>query len=92
MEIGPTDHAEVVATYRATVIGILMNRELTHGQLANLLRELSQERFRPPGAQSTRTYSVATLERWLYRFRASGLDGLRPQPRSDRGLDRKSVV
>ncbi len=63
-----------------------MHRALTHGQLAVELRSLSEQRFRPPGAPSTRTYSVPTLERWLYAFRAGGLDGLRPQPRSDRGF------
>ena len=86
MDLGPTDHAEAVAIYRATVIGPLMHRVLTHGQLAAELRALSEQRFRPPGADSTRTYSVPTLERWLYAFRAEGLDGLRPQPRSDRGF------
>src|SRR5262245_42323036 len=86
MDLGPTNHAEAVAIYRATVIGPLMHRVLTHGQLAVELRALSEQRFRPPGADSTRTYSVPTLERWLYAFRAEGLDGLRPQPRSDRGF------
>lgn len=86
MDLGPADHAEAVAIYRATVIGPLMHRVLTHGELAVALRALSKQRFRPPGADSTRAYSVPTLERWLYAFRASGLDGLRPQPRSDRGF------
>jgi len=86
MELGPADPAETVAIYRATVIGPLMHRVLTHGQLADELRVLSEQRFRPPGAHSTRTYSVPTLERWLYAFRSDGLDGLRPQPRSDRGF------
>jgi putative transposase len=86
MDLGPADHAEAVAIYRATVIGPLMHRVLTHGQLAAELRALSEQRFRPPGAHSTRTYSVPTLERWLYGFRSGGLDGLRPQPRSDRGF------
>jgi transposase InsO family protein len=86
MDIGPADHAEVVALYRATLIGPLMHRLLTHGQLAAELRTLSEQRYRPPGASSTRTYSVPTLERWLYAFRADGLNGLRPQPRSDRGF------
>jgi len=27
---------------------------------------LSEARYRPPGAVSTRTYQVPTLERWLY--------------------------
>ncbi|WP_437982947.1 DDE-type integrase/transposase/recombinase [Sorangium sp. So ce117] len=86
MALGPADHAETVALYRATVIGPLMHRVLTHGQLAAELRTLSEQRFRPPGAHSTRTYSVPTLERWLYAYRSAGLDGLRPQPRSDRGF------
>jgi putative transposase len=86
MELGPADPAEAVAIYRATVIGPLMHRVLTHGQLATELRGLSEQRFRPPGAHSTRTYSVPTLERWLYAFRSDGLAGLRPQPRSDRGF------
>jgi putative transposase len=86
MDLGPTDPAEAVAIYRATVIGPLMHRVLTHGQLAVALRALSEQRFRPPGAESTRTYSVPTLERWLYAFRQEGLAGLRPAQRSDRGF------
>jgi len=86
MDLGPTDHADAVALYRATVIGPLVHRVLTHGQLAVELRTLSEQRFRPPGADSTRAHSVPTLERWLYAFRARGLDGLRPRPRSDRGF------
>ena len=86
MDLGPADHAEAVAIFRATVIGPLLHRELPHGQLAAELRALSEQRFRPPGAHSTRTYSVPTLERWLYGMRSGGLDGLRPQPRSDRGF------
>ncbi|HEY8019872.1 MAG TPA: DDE-type integrase/transposase/recombinase [Thermoanaerobaculia bacterium] len=86
MDIGPADDAEAVAIYRATVIGPLMHRVLSHGQLAAELRALSDQRFRPPGAASTRTYSIPTLERWLYAFRSSGLDGLRPQPRCDQGF------
>jgi transposase InsO family protein len=31
---------------------------------------------------------VPTLERWYYAFRAGGMDGLRPQGRSDRGRGR----
>jgi putative transposase len=86
MDLGPTDPAEAVAIYRATVIGPLMHRVLSHGQLAAELRALSEQRFRPPGAASTRTYSIPTLERWLYAFRSGGLECLRPQPRSDQGF------
>ncbi len=86
MDLTPTDHGEAVAIFRATVIGPLMHRVLTHGQLAAELRALSAQRFRAPNGDSTRTYSVSTLERWLYAYRANGLEGLRPEPRSDRGF------
>ena len=85
-ELKPNDHAEKIAIFRATVLGPVLSRELAHGQLAEELRRLSKQRYRPPGADSTRTYQVPTLERWLYAYRAGGLAGLRPEPRSDRGF------
>jgi putative transposase len=85
-DLKPSDRAEEIAIFRATILGPVMLRELAHGQLANELRALSEARYRPPGAASTRTYQVPTLERWLYAYRARGLAGLRPQPRSDRGF------
>lgn len=86
MNLGPENHAEAVAIFRATVLGPVMHRELARGALAAELRTLSAQRFRPPDADSTRTYSVPTLERWLYAYRTDGLAGLRPEPRSDRGF------
>lgn len=85
MDIQPKDRAEAIAIFRMSVIGPLTCRDLGHGQLAVELRELSAQRFRPPGAASTRTFSVPTLERWYYASRQGGLDALRPAPRSDRG-------
>ncbi|MET0201533.1 MAG: DDE-type integrase/transposase/recombinase [Gaiellaceae bacterium] len=86
MPIEPQDHAEAVAIFRAMVIGPVVHRTLSHGELAAELRELSQERYRPPQADSSRTFSVPTLERWVYAYRANGIEGLRPKPRSDRGF------
>jgi transposase InsO family protein len=88
-ELKPMDHAEEVATHRHAVIGPLCARELTRGALAQTLRELSQTRFRAPGAILTRCYSVPTLERWYYSYRAHGLIGLKPRGRGDRGRGRK---
>ena len=58
------------------------------GDLAAELRERAQQCFRPPGSDVTRTYSVPTLERWLYRLRIGGVKALRPQQRSDMGVAR----
>jgi putative transposase len=79
-ELGPKDHAEAIAIFRAQVIGPLLCRELSRGELAAALEELSQERFRPPGALE-RSFSVSTLERWYYAYKAGGLEALRPKGR-----------
>lgn len=88
MRLRPRDHAEAVALFRVQVIGELAARVLNHGDLANSLRELAERRFRPPGRDVSRTYSVATLERWYHRYRKHGIAGVTPKPRSDRGYGR----
>lgn len=84
-KLEPRDHTEAVAHFRVRVIGELTARELTHGELAASLRELSQRRFRPPESAVSRTYAVPTLERWYHGYRRHGLAGVTPKPRSDRG-------
>lgn len=87
-DLTPKDHAEAVATFRHAVIGPVCARELSHGDLAEALRELANVRVRPPGSTLTTTYSVPTLERWLYAYRRGGLEALRPRARSDKGRGR----
>lgn len=87
-DLTPKDHAEAVATFRHAVIGPLCARELSHGELAEALREIASKRVRPPGSELTKTYSVPTLERWLYAYRQGGLPALQPRPRSDQGRGR----
>ena len=87
-DLTPKDHAEAVATFRHAVIGPVCARELSHGDLAEALREIAAARVRPPGAKLTKTYSVPTLERWLYAYRRGGLSALQPRGRSDRGRGR----
>jgi len=82
------DPDEEVALFRAMIIGPVATRPLDHGELAAELRALSRKRFRPPGRDVTRTYSVPTLERWLSAYRRAGLDGLRRQRRRDAGRAR----
>ena len=82
----PESHAEEVALFRAYVIGALGHRDFQHGELRAVLEILSQTRFRPPGSDVTRSFSVTTLERWHYAYKSGGLIALRPKPRSDQGL------
>ena len=77
-KLGPKDHAERVALFRAQIIGRLAARTLDRGELRTELEVLSRTPFRRPGGEITRHYSVSTLERWYYAFRARGLQGLVP--------------
>lgn len=87
-DLHPKDHAEAVALFRSEVIGALTRRDLARGELRAELTALSRTPFRPPAAKRTRTFSVTSLERWYYAYRARGLAGLRPEARSDRGRGR----
>ena len=84
-DLNPKDHAEAVALFRSEIVGALTRRELDRGELADALLELSKQRFRPPGAKFSKTFSLATLERWHYAYKSGGLDALKPTPRCDRG-------
>jgi transposase InsO family protein len=86
--LDPKDHGEAVALFRSEVVGALTRLDLPRGELAARLEMLSQQRFRPPGATSTRTFAVPTLERWYRLYKKGGLVALRPEPRSDRGAAR----
>jgi transposase InsO family protein len=81
----PKTRQEAVAVFRHGVIGALTQAQMDRGQLQAALRQLSRQRFRPPAAKATRCYSVSTLERWYYRYRRRGLDGLLPGKRRDAG-------
>ena len=88
-ELVPKDRAEAVALFRSEIIGALARRELEHGELTEVLTELSGQRFRAPGNKRTTQYSVSTLQRWLYAYKQGGLEALRPRSRSDKGRARK---
>ena len=83
--LAPKDHAEAVAIFRSEIVGALTRRDLDHGELRALFRALAAQRFRPPGLETTRQFSMTTLERWFYAYRKGGLAALQPAPRSDRG-------
>ena len=86
--LSPRDHGEQVAVFRYGLLGQLVSRPLDHGELAAELRRLSQQRVRPPGSDTTRTYAPPTLERWLYAYKKGGLAALAPRARTDRGRGR----
>ena len=86
--LSPKDHGEEVAVFRYGLLGQVVSRPLDHGERAAELRRISEQRVRPPGSDTTRTYSIPTLERWLYAYRKGGLAALAPRARTDRGRGR----
>ncbi len=87
-DLTPKNHGEEVAVFRHGLIGEIAVRVLDHGARSEALRRLSEQPVRPPGSDTTRRYSVPTLERWLYAFKRGGLDALVPRARGDRGRGR----
>jgi len=88
-DLKPKDRAEVIALFRSEIIGSVARRELGHGDLEQALAELSQQRFRSPFSKASRSFSVPTLQRWLYAYKRGGLEALRPQCRRDKGRGRE---
>ena len=64
---------------------------MDRGQLQAALKQLTQQRFLPPRAKTTRSYSVATLERWYYGFKKRGLPGLRIPGHADHRFRRMPI-
>jgi len=85
----PKDRREEIAMFRSEIVGALTRRELDRGALAAELKKLCKERYRPPDADRTKSFSFTTLERWYYAYKDGGLDALRPEGRSDSGRGRE---
>lgn len=81
MKLKPKDHAEEIALFRAQLLGPVLHAELSRGELLAELRVVAQKRFVPPGADTSRTYSVPTLLRWRRAYLKGELAGLRPVSR-----------
>ncbi len=72
--------AEKTALFRHGVVGDLITSDLEPGALTAELKSRSRRRYRPPGADATRTYHWKTFQRWLYSARES-LVALKPASR-----------
>src|SRR5690606_17270762 len=73
--------AEAVALFRLGVIGDLLARDLSPGELRDELIARATQRYRPPGAVSSRTFHWKTLQAWYYAARKGGHGKLMPASR-----------
>src|SRR3546814_9018069 len=73
------------ALFRLSVIGPLVSRErLARGELQQIVRELAQREYDITGSRR-RHLGEKTIEGRSYAYRRQGIEGLLPNPRSDRG-------
>jgi len=78
---------ERVALFRYGVIAELVSGPLAPGELERALTRLSEKQWAIPGTHRTHV-GRSTIRDWVSAYRAMGLDGLRPVPRSDAGTSR----
>jgi transposase InsO family protein len=84
------DPAEALALWRYHLIAEALDQRLTGRERGGLVRRTAGEHTTPGG--DIRSVSRNTLDRWIRRYRAQGLAGLRDQPRSDVGSARVDPV
>ena len=73
-----------IALHRRAVIAEAANARLTSSERGSVVRAIAA-RPHPHPDGTARRYSRGTIDRWLRAWRAGGVDGLRPSPRSDTG-------
>ncbi len=78
---------EAIALFRYGVISELVSRTLAPGEKSRLLEKISEQEWTIPGT-SRRTIGRTTASDWVDLYEAMGLDGLKPRPRSDKGVSR----
>ncbi|MGH9188517.1 MAG: DDE-type integrase/transposase/recombinase [Acidimicrobiales bacterium] len=82
------DPAEALALWRYHLIAEALDPRLSGRERGLLVRAIAGEHTSPRG--EPRQVSRNTLDRWIRRYRAEGLAGLRDRPRSDHGSARIS--
>lgn len=82
MKIPRPSHAEQTALFRLSVIGDLLAQDLELGALIAELKARARKRYRPPGADHTRTFHPKTLQRWYYAAKRDLAGGLVPKSRA----------
>lgn len=86
----PPDREELrtqIALFRYSLVAPLDSAELEHGELKKELTRLAVRRHEVPGRGKVK-FSVATLRRWLAKYREGGFEALKPRQRDDYGKSR----
>ncbi len=82
------DPGEAVALFRFHLIAEAVDPAVSSAERGLIIRGLASFAHQHPDG-TMRTYSRGTLDRWVRAYRARGLAGLMPVPRSDTGAVRR---
>jgi len=85
----PPRDPQTIAMWRYAQIEPLLHEDLRAAGRGELLRQLSRTNVVWPSGE-VKPVSKASLYRWLERYEESGLSGLAPRPRSDRGKEHRT--
>jgi putative transposase len=83
----PEDRRTEIALFRYTLILPLIRGEYPPGSKDRLRQQIADRHYDIPYS-SRSSVSTTTLTRWEHLYQQHGFDGLKPQPRSDRGVCR----
>ena len=83
-----SEEDQAMALFRYQVIAPLLCLDGPRGNLQREIRRLADRTHEHPRRGGIRL-GFGTIEEWMYRYRKEGLEGLRSQPRKDRGASRR---
>jgi len=77
--------------FRAALLSPLLTGEIQSSERGAYFQKLAGQTHQLPNGQQ-KTISVRTLRRWYQQMRKSGIEGIKPQRRSDRGQPRRAIA
>jgi len=78
------NHFNAKALLRLSILGQLASRDhLNRGELQTIIKNLAAQTYHIPNSKRVHL-SEKTIERWYYRWKKHGIDGLTPSTRSDK--------
>jgi len=79
-----SNYKTAIALFRFSVIGPLVNTELSHGDLQKKIKVLSLLTYTIPYS-NRRTVGFGTIYEWLGKYKKHSFEGLYPKSRKDKG-------
>ena len=83
--------AQRIMDFRYSIIAELLNPYLSRNDRRTLMRQKAERQYEIPYSNRTRI-TAECIKKWTNTFQRFGKEGLRPKPRSDKGICRAFSV